>query len=325
MRLITLDDIIDICSKIKQRGWIYFFTKFAFTHLSKTKRTFNQSTINHSNWWIIPKVRKRWNYLITGTEELTYEEYIMRDFFGAKKDLRLLSLGSGICSHELKLAEYSNFKEIICIDIAEKRLKEAKRIARERYLNNIHFVCSDILSYPFKKEYFDIVLFHSSLHHFDHIEQFLSISIKNCLKNFGQVIINEYVGATRMQYSKTQIQEVNNALALIPKQYRKRFKTLQLKNRFYGSGIIRMKLADPSECVDSKSILPSLHTHFTTIVEKPYGGNILMNVLKDISHHFIELNTTKEKILNNLFLFEDNYLKSNSSDFVFGIYEKRDL
>ncbi|SVE63884.1 uncharacterized protein METZ01_LOCUS516738 [marine metagenome] len=128
-----------------------------------------------------------------------------------------------------------------------------------------------------------------------------------------------------MQYSKTQIQEVNKALALIPKQYRKRFKTLQLKNRFYGSGIIRMKLADPSECVDSKSILPSLHTHFTTIVEKPYGGNILMNVLKDISHHFIELNTTKEKILNNLFLFEDNYLKSNSSDFVFGIYEKRDL
>ena len=31
----------------------------------------------------------------------------------------------------------------------------------------------------------------------------------------------------------------------------------------------------------------------------------------------------KEKVLNALFEFEDNYLKSDKSDFVFGIYQKK--
>jgi hypothetical protein len=46
-----------------------------------------------------------------------------------------------------------------------------------------------------------------------------------------------------------------------------------------------------------------------------------MHVLKDISHHFTELNSEKNQILNSLFKFEDEYLKDESSDFVFGIYQ----
>ena len=82
-----------------------------------------------------------------------------------------------------------------------------------------------------------------------------------------------------------------------------------------------MILADPSECIDSSSILPTIHTHFKTIDERPYGGNILMHVLKDISHHFTELNSEKNQILDSLFKFENEYLKDKSSDFVFGIYQ----
>jgi hypothetical protein len=50
-----------------------------------------------------------------------------------------------------------------------------------------------------------------------------------------------------------------------------------------------------------------------------------MNVLKDISHHFVETNSEKEIVLNNLFEFEDNYLKSNTSDFIFGVYQKKKI
>jgi hypothetical protein len=84
-----------------------------------------------------------------------------------------------------------------------------------------------------------------------------------------------------------------------------------------------MILADPSECIDSANILPSLHKYFNPLVEKGFGGDILMHVLKDISHHFVETNEEKEKILNALFEFEDHYLKSNKSDFIFGIYQKK--
>jgi hypothetical protein len=68
--------------------------------------------------------------------------------------------------------------------------------------------------------------------------------------------------------------------------------------------------------------MPAIHSSFKTVVEKPYGGNILMNALKDISHHFVELDAEKEKVLEDLFAFEDHYLKTQSSDFVFGVYSK---
>ena len=83
-----------------------------------------------------------------------------------------------------------------------------------------------------------------------------------------------------------------------------------------------MILADPSECIDSASILPAIHSNFHTIIEKSYGGNILMNVLKDISHHFIDLDSNKSRILDKLFSLEDEYLTKNTSDFIFGIYQK---
>jgi len=82
-----------------------------------------------------------------------------------------------------------------------------------------------------------------------------------------------------------------------------------------------MIMADPSECVDSSSIMPSIHKHYKVVLEKPYGGNLLMSALRDISHHFFNLDKEKKEVLEKVFLFEDNYLLSNSSDFVFGIYQ----
>jgi len=231
-------------------------------------------------------------------------------------------LGSGTCHHEIELAKYSIFEEIICVDIAKDRMLEAEARANKLRLKNIEFVCADFNDYSIPKEYFDIVFFHASLHHFDNIESFVGSTIKNSLKTNGLLVINEFVGATRLQFPKHQIKKINEALKIIPREYKTRYKSNLLKKKYYGSGIIRMIIADPSECVDSASILPAIHSNFHTIIEKPYGGNLLMNVLKDISHHFINLDSEKNQILEKLFSLEDEYLANNSSDFIFGVYQK---
>lgn len=197
-----------------------------------------------------------------------------------------------------------------------------KKTATELGLNNIRFVCADIHKYSLPPDYYDIVFFHSSLHHFDNIPLFLDDFVNRTLKENGLLIINEFVGATRLQFPSNQIKSINEALKLIPNKYKTRYKSKSLKKHFYGFGLLRMKIADPSECIESKSILPAIHAKFKTIIEKSYGGNILMITLKDISHHFIELTPEKEDVLNKLFAFEDNYLQDNQSDFVFGIYKK---
>lgn len=321
MRLITLDDIIETYTKFRQRGLPFIMSKLNLNAIKRTKSAFNELDISSANWWIIPKVQKRWNQLITGDPDLEYEDFVMQTYLSGHKDLKMLSLGSGICSHELKFASYNNFKEILCLDINEVLFDQARKIARDTGLESINFQIQDLYNYEFPENYFDIVLFHASLHHFKDIDNLVSTKIKKTLKSDGKLIINEFVGADRLQFPKHQITATNIALQSIPKSYRKRFKLNIYKNKFYGSGMIRMILADPSECVDSSQIMPSIHKHYKTIYEASYGGNLLPNVLKDIAHHFVTLNNEKEQILDRLFEYEDTYIKNHSSDFVFGIYQ----
>ncbi len=321
-RFVTIDDIVDLLHKFKQRGSRFILSKLNIIGKRRTKETFNQIDYESADWWIIPKVKERWNMLIAGNKNIDYKKYLVDNHLQNRKNLRLISLGSGSSHHEIELAKYSNFKEIICIDIANNRMLEAESKANKLKLKNIKFICADFNNYNLPEEYFDIVFFHASLHHFDNINDFVESTIKNSLKSDGLLIINEYVGATRLQFPKHQITKINEALNIIPKEFRTRYKSNLLKKKFHGSGVIRMILADPSECVDSASILPAIHSNFFTIIEKPYGGNILMNVLKDISHHFVNLDSNKNLILEKLFSLEDEYLIKNTSDFIFGIYQK---
>lgn len=322
-RLITLDDLIDVYSKARQRGAGFIFSKINVKGESRTKSAFSNTAIKSSNWWIIPKVQERWNSLITGNPNKNYESYLMDDILRDTHNLKLISLGSGECSHEIELAAYNNFEEITCLDIAENRLETAKKIAAQKGLKNMKFICESIYNFNFKESHYDIVFFNASLHHFKNIDTFLKEIIVPTLKPNGKLVINEYVGPDRLQFSKEQIKAVNEALKIIPSKFRKRFKMTLKKSSFQGSGWIRMYLADPSECVDSSSILPSIANYFNGIVKKPYGGNILMNALKDISHHFVELDHEKEAVLERLFQIEDEFLLNHPSDFVFGVYQKK--
>ena len=324
MKIITLDDFVDTYFKIIQRGSNFFFSKFTLNKEKRTKSAFDNTSFISSYFWNIPKVQERWNILVTGNKDKDYIDFITNDFLNDRKQLRLLSLGAGICNREIDLAKHSTiFKEVVCVDIADNLLQIAAKNAKEKNIKNIKFVAENIDNFEFKESDFDIVFFKSSLHHFDKVDHFLSGKIKRTLKPNGLLIINEFVGATRHQFSKEQISKINEAILCIPKKYRIRFKSKFLKNKYRGVGILRMIMADPSECIDSESIMPTIHKHYKTIVEKPYGGNLLMSALRDISHHFYTLNDEKEAILEKLFLLEDTYMKNNPSDLVFGIYENK--
>jgi len=322
-RYVTADDFVDVIHKIKQRGFGFILSKLNMAGIKRTESTFDQTDYQSADWWIIPAVQQRWNLLVSGDKEVDYKEYLVRDFLKDKKELRLLSLGSGSCHHEMELAKHANFDQVVCVDITPKRLQEAEARAKELGLTNMRFICDDVYNLDLEKQYFDIVFFHSSLHHFDKIAQFVKGTISEYLKTGGLLVIDEFVGATRLQFPKEQIVAINQAIKMIPKKYRTRYKSNLLKRRYFGSGLFRMILADPSECVDSASIIPAIHKNFETVAERPYGGNILMSALKDIAHHFVALDPEKRQILEDLFEYEDTYMESHPSDFIFGIYCKQ--
>ncbi len=324
-RYITTDDFRDVYIKAKQRGLDFVLSKFTFSETARTKSAFNETKKVSADWWSIPYVTQRWNSLITGKSDQNYEEFLLQENFAQHEGLSLLSIGSGESSREMRLAKSKAFQQITCLDLSDYRMNKARHIALEQGLTTMEFICANIYEHNFKHQVYDYVLFNASLHHFKEIPSFLKHQILPLLATDGKLIINEFVGATRLQFPNHQLKAINQALQLIPHKCRKRLKTSLYKKSYSGSGIIRMILADPSECIDSERILPSIHQLFDVEFEKGYGGNILANVLKDIAHHFHELDPENKQVLDALFAFEDKYLEKHPSDFVFGIYKKKKL
>jgi ubiquinone/menaquinone biosynthesis C-methylase UbiE len=322
MRLISLEDFRDLYLKVIQRGFTFILTKISLNETRRTKSSFNDINLQSSNWWIIPDIRKRWNKMITGSPSVTYEEYISKEVFLNSGSIKMLSLGSGVCSHELRIAELNPHWEILCIDFSENLIDKAREIALTKDLHNIRFIVEDVYTCHLPDAYFDIVFFHSSLHHFKNLKRFIPDKVVNKLIPNGKLIIHEYIGPNRLQYHKNQLKAINTCIRLIDSEYRTMFKSRLKKNTFYGSGLLRMITSDPTECIDSENILPVIHKYFKVIIEKPLGGNLLMNVLKDIAHHFVDMDKHKYENMNRIFNFEDDYLLENKSDFLFGIYEK---
>lgn len=290
---------------------------------SRTTKSWNTvKTIHPTNWWSIPLVQQRWNKLITSDGEKDYSTYILQKYLEGKNELTLLSPGCGTGNKELKFSYYKNFRLIEAFDISPQRIEFAKQTAEKMGVNNINYSVFDALSFNFENKKYDLILFDSFLHHIKYLEEILG-KVYNSLKQDGLLIINEYVGPTRFQWSNEQLEVSNAALQELPSSFRKRFQTQKVKSKIYRPGLLRMIMADPSEAVNSENILPKIKKYFKTLEEKPYGGNILHLTLKDISHNFIEANDESVRLLNNLFKIEDEFLaKGNKSDFVFGVYSK---
>jgi 2-polyprenyl-3-methyl-5-hydroxy-6-metoxy-1,4-benzoquinol methylase len=321
-RLITWDDILDVYLKGVQRGSSFLFSKLNPSKKARTKSAFNESSAVSSNWWNIPEVKARWNQKISGDSKIGYEEYFVRTQLEGKSGLKMLSIGSGVCSHELLFAQSGKFEKVTCLDLMDNLLRtaeeEAKTLGVEEILDCVR---GDIFTHDFKEGQYDVILFHQALHHFDQMETFLRQTIVPLLNAEGVLLLNEYVGPTRMQYPKGQLNAVNECLKLIPETFRQRFKSKMIKKRYRGSGTLRVKLADPSECVDSGSMIPTLHKLFSVIEEKPYGGNVLSSTLKDIAHNFMVPSMEQDDVLNTVFAFEDKYLETHPSDFMYGVYQ----
>jgi len=321
MPLVTREDFRDIYLKFYQRGLGYLLSKFNWNGLERTRGSFNVSGAESSNWWIIEDVQRRWNQMITGDADVAYEDLLTRDVFAKERDFQVISIGSGVCFHELRLARLNPHGHFTCVDISEHLLDDARQQALSSGVDNISFIHADLFKQTLPRGAFDVVFFHASLHHFSPMGRFLDEQVLPLLKPRGKLIINEYVGPDRLQFGAEQIAAINTCLALVPASYRQLFKSRLIKNRYYGCGRLRMFIQDPSECADSSHILSAVHERFRVVLERPYGGNLLMGALKDVSHHFVPADTQAQEVLRSMFACEDAYLRDHNSDYVFGVYE----
>jgi ubiquinone/menaquinone biosynthesis C-methylase UbiE len=319
---ISAGDFIDLFYKVRQKGLHVLFSKFRLMNQSRTKSKWNTAE-SSSDFWIIPMVRKRWNEKCTGNPDLSYEDHLMKSQLADSNNLTMLSVGCGTGARERHFAKHPNFVEITGVDMAEKQIEKARRYADEANMHNIKYITGNFLSHDFTPESYDVILFNSSLHHFKDISGLLSSKVKPLLKEGGLLVVFEYVGPNRLQWTQEQLNFANKLLKSLPDEYKRRFQSSSVKHRIYRPGLFRMLIVDPSEAVDSESILPAIHKHFKTIEEKNMGWDITHLLFKDIAHNFLDEDEATLALIDSIFEHEDQYLsETGRSDAVFGVYRK---
>lgn len=320
MALISYLDLVDLWYKMKERGTAYAAKKLVSDAAARVRSTWDEDDLPGSNWWQVDAVRARWNKLITGHEQTIYPDYVVNKWLQQTQGLRLLSIGCGTGQRELEFAKHPQFAQVDAFDIAPKAIEDAKASAAQLGLHNCNFYVGDVYADAWPEHGYDVVLFHSSLHHFKQIDTLLH-KVKRTLKPGGWLVINEYVGANRFQFPAARNKAVQQVYArVVPSAFKTRKGSNAYKSRVYFPGLLRMVISDPSEAVESATILPLLNQQFKPVEQKNYGGNLITFILKDIAHHFNK--PEAQPVLQTLFALEDEWLaQQQQSDFVFAIYQ----
>lgn len=320
---VSFGDFIDLFFKIKQIGFNGLLSKFHLSNQARTVSKWNSNT-SSSDFWIIPEIRSRWNEKCTGNPNLEYEDYVLTKFLADSYGLRMLSVGCGTGSRERNFGKSPIFDLIEGIDLAKTQIEEARKYASDLDLKKIQYIVGDFVTYDFKSDSYDVILFNSSLHHLKDIDNLLVTKVLPLLKDKGLLVIFEYVGPKRLQWTKLQLDFANELLIELPSKYKMRYNSKFLKHRIYRPGLLRMLLIDPSEAIDSDSIIPAIHKHFKIVEERKIGWDISHLLFKDIAHNFLNKDNETQVLLSYLLKKEDEYLAmTGRSDAVFGIYQKQ--
>lgn len=264
--------------------------------LGRTRQQWSEKKGNQSCWWMIPRIGKHVNQLISGDEKIDYYNYVSQKYLLDKKDLVALSLGCGNGKRELIWAKLVDFQKIDGCDLSPVFIKAARENAAKAGLDKIiQYQEADILKYVLKDNYYDVVFVEQSLHHFSPLATVLD-RIKRAMKPGGLFVINEFIGPDRFQWTDRQIEVANAMKNLIPAEYRRHIVDGSTETKIIKPSRFSMLMKDPSEAIESSKIMPLLREKFNVIDYKPYHSTISHILFNGIAHNFVGKDETKPLI-----------------------------
>jgi 2-polyprenyl-3-methyl-5-hydroxy-6-metoxy-1,4-benzoquinol methylase len=274
-------------------------------------------------WDDIPAVRHRWHSFGSGPAEASFAEHAARTWLAGRSGLQALSLGCGTGGWEMEVARLGVFEHITGIDISPEQIDRATRQAREAGRGDaLTFRVGDVRQVLREEEQYDVVLAQQSMHHFDHLRETVGL-MAQALRPGGLLIFDEYVGPSRFQWTKAQMQAANALLAALPVQRRAQSDG-RIKQRVVRPSLLSMRLDDPSEAVEASELLPSLRRSFTILEEHPYGS-MLHLALHGIAHNFLGNDAATARVMRQCLAAEDEALARLGHDFVYAVCRNADF
>ena len=215
-------------------------------------------------WMNHPAVRARINRRVTGDPgkwPIGWLPEVVPDRIPFR---RALSVGCGVGNLERSLVELSLVERVEGIDSSAEAVEAARESAARAGLSGrIAYSVEDARERLAAARGLDAVFFHSSLHHFDRLPEFLGL-VRAALAPRGVLYLDEYVGPARGEWTWRHLARWNALYRRLPPAVR--------RTRIIRSPINR---EDPTEAIESSGILPAVEKHFRVLARRDYGGNLL--------------------------------------------------
>ncbi|NTG07165.1 class I SAM-dependent methyltransferase [Rhizobium rhizogenes] len=234
--------------------------------------------IRRGRWWQSPTILRHINQRVAGISSDEVHEgfnHLIEQAANGRSFERALSIGSGIASKELRLAQRGIVKHFDCFDLSDERIEAGKKLWEEAGLASaVTFHCED----PFKtglKNSYDLVYWNNALHHM--MDAFSAVEAsRNALVPGGLFAMDDFVGASRFQWPDRQLDLATDFRRGLTERHR--FSHPAKVERPTVESVIA---ADPSEAPDSLNIIAAIKDFFPGATIIPTGGVIYHLALSD--------------------------------------------
>ena len=275
-------------------------------------------------WHTVPAVRAHWQKQITGGLDQTIERYVVNEYLQGLRPCKALSVGCGAGRKEARWAQTGAFSIIDAYDLSPSSIASASGHAAELGISDrLNFSVADVRTLEIPASAYDVIFADNALHHFSPLAPVIA-RLRNALRPGGVLVLRDFVGPARFQWTDRQVAVAEGLLAFLPEAYRVRWGTGKVKRHVYRPGRLAMRMADPSEAAESDQILPLLKEQMRLVVRNDLGGTVLHLLLHDIAHHFQDPSKDEAHQLLQLCINAEEVLVASGnlpSDFVFALYE----
>ena len=230
----------------------------------------------HANWMANTAVLMHLNERATGDPARDWlSSWAHRWFVG--NDLRVLVLGCGEGWLERAVAQWPFVARIDAVDFAEEAVARARELGRD--ITKIHYGVVDLNRDELEADAYDVVVAHSVLHHVQNLEHAYA-QIERSMKRDATLIVNEYVGPNRFQYSDDVAMLSAALLRALPEELRHPYESRPRPT------VEEMIANDPTEAVRAEELVAMTERVFDVRERKAIGGTILQHLLYDIVQNF---------------------------------------
>jgi len=204
-------------------------------------------------WMAHPLVRGAINRRITGDPS----KWPIPALLEGMRFKTALSIGCGTGGLERSLVDAKIVEDMTGIDSSQAVLAEARRLG-----SSIRYQVADARTFLPGRTY-DAIFFHQSLHHFDHLDDLMSL-VRNALSPRGILYVDEYIGPSRDEWTPAKLLRPNLAYRLLPIGTRR-------------AKIVRAPInhEDPTEAIRSSQIVSAIEKRFRIVERHNYGGHLL--------------------------------------------------